>query len=133
MATVNLDTAARLDIVCRKGDSFELVLDFGVGVDSDMANWKMQVALSDTDSADLTIEGAETSGTGFAIAANSDGTDNAKLTIKVSSTLMGGLASGLYVYDLQNDSNTAGQGGGTVKTYLYGTLKVNEDVTFGTV
>ena len=98
-----------------------------------MANWKMQVALSDTDTADLTIEGAEANGTGFAIAANSDGTDNAKLTIKVSSTLMGGLASGLYVYDLQNDSDTAGDTGGTVKTYLYGTLKVNEDVTFGTV
>ena len=32
MATVNLDTAARLDIVCRKRDSFQLVLDFGVEV-----------------------------------------------------------------------------------------------------
>lgn len=130
MAQVNLDTATRLDIICRKGDSFELSVDFGEGVDSDMANWKMQVASSDTASTPaLTVEGAAASGTGFSIASNSDSVANAKLTIKVSSTTMAGLTSGLYVYDLQNDSDTAGVSGGTVKTYLYGTFKVNEDVT----
>ena len=130
MAQVNLDTATRLDIICRKGDSFELSVDFGEGVDSIMANWKMQVASSDTASTPaLTVEGAVASGTGFSIASNSDSVANAKLTIKVSSTTMAGLTSGLYVYDLQNDSDTAGVSGGTVKTYLYGTFKVNEDVT----
>ena len=130
MAQVNLDTATRLDIICRKGDSFELSVDFGEGVDSTIANWKMQVASSDTASTPaLTVEGAESSGTGFSIASNSDSVANAKLTIRVSSTTMAGLTSGLYVYDLQNDSNTAGTTGGTVKTYLYGTFKVNEDVT----
>ena len=133
MATVNLDTAARLDIVCRKGDSFQLVLDFGTAVDSTMGNWKMQAALSDTDSAVLTVEGALADGTGFSIADNSDGVANAQLTIDVNSATMGGLNSGLYVYDLQNDSNTADTTKGVVKTYLYGTLKVNEDITFGTV
>lgn len=34
MATVNLDTAARLDIVCRKGDSFSLTVEF----DANMPN-----------------------------------------------------------------------------------------------
>ena len=130
MAQVNLDTAVRLDIICRKGDSFELSVDFGESVDNTMANWKMQVASSDTAASPiLTIEGAEASGTGFSIADNSDEVTDAKLTIRVSSTTMAGLTSGLYVYDLQRDANTAGTTGGTVKTYLYGTFRVNEDVT----
>ena len=28
MPTVNLDTAARLDIICRRGDSFSLEVEF---------------------------------------------------------------------------------------------------------
>ena len=32
MAKVNLDTAARLDIVCRKGDSFSLSVEFDTDV-----------------------------------------------------------------------------------------------------
>ena len=30
MAQVNLDTASRLDIICRKGDTFSLGIDFGI-------------------------------------------------------------------------------------------------------
>jgi hypothetical protein len=129
MATVNLDTASRLDIVCRKGDTFTLVLDFGVSMDSTPANWKMQVATSDTDQESLNLEGE----TYFAIADNDDGVSNAKVTITIPSNEMGGLSSGLYVYDLQTDDNTAGTPAGIVKTHLYGTFKVNEDITFGTV
>ena len=129
MATVNLDTASRLDIVCRKGDTFTLVLDFGVSMDNTPGNWKMQIAPSDTDAAVLTFEGS----TNFAIATNDDGVADAKVTITATSTVMGGVASGLYVYDLQTDTNTAGTTGGTVKTHLYGTFKINEDITFGTV
>lgn len=129
MATVNLDTAARLDIVCRKGDSFELILDFGTAMDNNANNWKMQVATSDTAAATLSLEGS----TNFAISANDDGVADAKVTITASSTVMGGIDSGLYVYDIQTDSNTAGVSGGTVKTLLYGTFKVNEDITYGTV
>ena len=129
MATVNLDKAARLDIVCRKGDTFELVLDFGAEMEQAAANWKMQVAPSDTATAILSLEGA----TNFTIEANDDGVNYAKVTITASSTVMGGIDSGLYVYDIQTDSNTAGTTGGTVKTLLYGTFKVNEDITYGTV
>ena len=44
MATVNLDTASRLDIICRRGDSFELVIDFGVGLtETSEANWKLSL------------------------------------------------------------------------------------------
>lgn len=134
MATVNLDTASRLDIICRKGDSFELVIDFGVALtETSAANWKMQVATSDTASPALSVEGALSGGpgaeTGFSIGANSASVANAQLTVKIKSTTMAGLTSGMYVYDIQSDSNTAGTTAGTVKTHLFGTLKVNEDVT----
>ena len=130
MATVNLDTAARLDIVCRKGDSFELNVDFGTQLsDNTEANWKMQIAESDTSTSSVTVEGAVSDGTGFTIANNSDGETDALLTIKISSTTMAGLSSGLYVYDVQSDTNTDDTTGGNVKTHLYGTLKVNEDIT----
>ena len=127
MATVNLDTAVRLDIVCRKGDSFELNVDFGTQLsDNTEANWKMQIAES---ASSATVEGAVSDGTGFTIANNSDGVTDALLTIKISSTTMAGLSSGLYVYDVQSDTNTDDTTGGNVKTHLYGTFKVNEDIT----
>lgn len=129
MAQVNLDTASRLDIICRKGDSFELSVDFGEEINSTAANWKMQIATSDTATATETIEGAVASGTGFEISDNADGETNAKLTIKISSTVMAGISGGLYVYDIQSDDNTDDTTGGVVKTYLYGTFKVNEDIT----
>ena len=134
MATVNLDTASRLDIICRRGDSFELVIDFGVALtETSAANWKMQVATSDTAAPALSVEGALSgvagAETGFSIGANSASVANAQLTVKIKSTTMAGLTSGMYVYDIQSDSNTAGTTAGTVKTHLFGTLKVNEDVT----
>ena len=36
---------------------------------------------------------------------------------------MSGVSGGLYVYDLQSDN------GGTIKTWVYGLFKVNEDVS----
>lgn len=134
MATVNLDTAVRLDIVCRKGDSFELNVDFGKQLsDNTEANWKMQIAKSDTSASSATVEGAVSDGTGFTIAPNSDGVTDALLTIKISSTTMAGFTSGLYVYDVQSDTNTDDVTEGNVKTHLYGTFKVNEDVTNSSV
>ena len=124
MPTVNLDTASRLDIICRKGDTFRLVLDFGQNMESPAEDWKMQVASSDTASAaTLTLEGA----TNFTIEANDDGVANAKVTITASSTAMAAVPSGLYVYDIQTDDNDGA--GGEVKTHVYGTFKVNEDIT----
>ena len=111
--TINLDTASRLDIICRRGDTFYMVLDFGTTtVPSD--GWKMEVRESDTDNATgtsiLTFSGSEIALSG------------SKLTIQKTATAMD-VTSGLYVYDLQSTGFT------TTKTYLYGTFKVNEDVT----
>ncbi len=57
MAKVNLDTAARLDITCRKGDTFSLVLDFGSAQTWDASNLKMEIAPSAGESATDTFSG----------------------------------------------------------------------------
>lgn len=122
MATVNLDTAARLDIVCRKGDSFQLVLDFGTTVPT--SGWKMDVETADDGGSSILAD------TIFAYAV-SDGDDtNSKLTIEASAAEMAAVSSGLYVYDLQNtDTSTTIDSASKVKTYIYGTFKINEDIS----
>ena len=88
MATVNLDTSVRLDIVCRKGDTFTLPVDFQTTQTAD--GFSMQVRLTDTTEDSVILE----------------------------------IDSGLYVYDLQNTDSS-----GVVSTKLFGTFKVNEDIT----
>lgn len=115
---INLDTASRLDVICRRGDTFNLVLDFNKSMPT--SGWRMEVREVDTDDAagEADIEFTDSDIT------VSEGTESdSKVTIQKSSAIMQAVASGLYVYDLQNTSNS------TVKTYLYGTFKINEDVT----
>jgi hypothetical protein len=118
MATVNLDTAARLDIVCRKRDSFQLVLDFGTEIPSD--GWLMQVRED---------HGGTIKLDGFLFARSSGDATNSKLTISASAGEMN-FDAGLYVYDLQNtDTANNIDGASKVKTYVYGTFKLNDDIT----
>ena len=129
MAVVNLDTAARLDIICRKGDKFLLTIDFGValGTDYPEANWKMQVRDSDDGSG-----GPATNGTATFSLVDTDAYgdftvsgNTLKITINAEAspgTL--GWGSGTYVYDLQTDDAS-----GDIKTWLYGTFTINEDIT----
>lgn len=119
MATVNLDTASRLDITCRKGDTFTMELDFGQTMNT--TGWEMQVRLTDTSEGNENIIlGDDFS---FVVADNDAGVTNAKVTVSVTASVMATISSGNYVYDLQNNLNDV------VKTYLYGIFKVNEDIT----
>ena len=129
MATVNLDTASRLDIVCRKGDSFKLEIDFGAEIPGTAGNnvYLMKVATSDT----ATVETLVFT---YAVGDNADAVTNAQLTIEASDEDMRGIDSGLYVYDLEvedvdADVYAAVDGQPRVKTLLYGTFKVVEDIT----
>lgn len=122
MAQVNLDTAARLDIICRKGDSFELNVEFGVDFTNLLNDgWKMEVRKSDTASTtvfpdtDFTIERQDDE------AGGSLTYEKGKLKISAANTAID--TSGLFVYDLQHTATDV------TKTYLYGTFKVNEDIT----
>jgi len=115
--TINLDNATRVDITCRKGDTFELEFTFtddsGDPIDLSSYSWKMDVKETDTTSGD--------------IIADSDfeytGTVGGKLTIEATATTMSSVSGGTYVYDLQSTS------GAVVKTWVYGLFKINEDVS----
>lgn len=115
MAVVNLDTAARLDIICRKGDSFSLTVEFDAAMpnpsDGDVT-YSMVVRETDT------ATGAHEDGFLF----ERDASDSTKITITNTATNMN-VSSGLYVYDLQVVTTS------TTKTYLYGTFRINEDVS----
>ncbi len=123
MATVSVDISNRLDIIAKKGDTFELNLEFGVAMPQHGTNsnaFEMKIATSDTASPEsLTI--IYTSSTGDAT--------NSKLKIDSTNAQIGGLSPGLYVYDLQiTDAEGVRFTAGDVKTLLYGTFKVNDDI-----
>lgn len=134
--SINLDTAQRVDITCRKNDTFELNLTIKDGISSAFTGsdtFKMQVRSAD-DEADTVVPKLSTTGTfgGTFFTAGVEGfldvdkADYANGVVKFK-----GLASdmdidsGLYVYDIQFTDVDAAK----TSTLLYGTFKINEDVT----
>ena len=116
-AQINLDTAQRVDITCRKGDTFSLELTFkdpdGAELDLTGYEWKIDVRETDT-STSVILEDDQ-----FTYSGSTEGL----LRISASATTMEEVDGGIYVYDLQSTNS------GAVKTWLYGIFKVNEDVT----
>ena len=114
---VQLDVAKRLDITCRKGDTFNLVINVtdsaGTAVNLSTYSFKMQVKETDTSSTNV-ISNDDITITGTAAGV---------LTVNIPSTVMTSVSGGLYVYDLQTIN------AGVTQTWLTGVLKVNEDVT----
>ena len=129
--TINLDRSQRLDIICRKGDTFTLNLelkdDDGNAIDLtgnpfDVYSFLMEVRLSDTSS---TVVLTPTPN----IASTVDGL----VTFSVPAAGMV-VNAGLYVYDIQQTrTDTVSRPVDTqelsVETLLFGTFKINEDVT----
>jgi hypothetical protein len=129
MATsVNLDISQRVDIVCRKGDTFDLefIIEDADGVPIDVTTptvytFKMEVRESSTSPNPPIIDTTGNPATGFEITGTVDGVVN----VLSSATFMETVPSGTFVYDLEAttvaDSN--------VQTWFYGLFKVNEDIT----
>lgn len=115
--TINLDTSTRVDITCRRGDTFSLEFTFtdddGDAIDLSSYTWKMDVKETDTSSSDVIADDS------FTYSGNNEG----KLTVAATAATMAAVSGGLYVYDLQSTSS------GTVKTWVYGIFKINEDVS----
>lgn len=116
----NLDIAQRLDITCRKGDTFELIITIkdanGTALDlSTYADFEMDVRPTDEDT-----------GTPILTFTNSDFTATAQgiLTATKSFTDMGAVESGTFVYDLQ-----ATDGSSVRTTWFYGLFTIIDDVT----
>lgn len=129
---LNLDRSQRLDLICRKGDTFTLNLELkdesGVALDlNDQRNkysFKMDVRPSDT--SELNIVDVTPK-----ISADTPGL----VTFSVDAVNMI-MDSGLYVYDIQQTRTDPAPDPDvvlSVDTLIYGTFKVNEDVTIDSV
>ena len=115
---IKLDAARRVDIECRKGDTFVLNLNFtdaaGDAIDLSLYTWRMDVKDSDNSVSDIIPE------TDFSYTGDVDG----NLEITATSSAMSVVDGGLYVYDLESTD-----GLGKVTTWLYGVFQVNEDIS----
>ena len=127
MATnINLDTSQRVDITCRKGDTFSLRLTV---TDADgAANFEddhiFRMEVRDSDTGDLITNGSAT----FFIQVQADPDDvTAKyVDLTLDADTMKTMPSGLYVYDIEQKTNDSTP---VVSTLIFGTLKINEDIT----
>jgi len=117
VSSVTLDVAKRLDITCRKGDTFNLVVNVtdsaGAVVDLTTYSFKMEIRETDTSTDSVVTDDNMTI----------TGTSGGVLTVNIGASIMSNVSSGLYAYDLQTIK------AGTTQTWLTGVLQVNEDVT----
>jgi uncharacterized protein (DUF2235 family) len=120
MAAINLDISTKLDITCRRNDTFSLEVIFndadgnGLALD-EYTSFIMQVRRHDRKSGNPTIEFDSADG-------DIAGDSNGKLTITKSAANMN-ISGGQYVYDLQATKS------GITSTWLRGLFIINEDVT----
>lgn len=151
---INLDRSQRVDITCKRGDTFNLNLELkddsnvalvlGNAQDSSLTDYyfyKMEVREADTDETD-----GSGGSPGYVLQMNGtiSTTSNGLVTFTKSYDLMTGsnVPAGIYVYDIQqkivSDLGADGAEGGTgvnadtidsVETLLYGIFKIVEDVT----
>jgi hypothetical protein len=132
---INLDVAKRVDIICRKGDTFKLEIDLkdstGAAVPSNAYTFKMEVrtadyanaAYSDSDATIvLSTEDTTTPSPKVIVPTVTTG----KVVFVATNVVMRNVASGMYVYDIEAISTTAPN---ESQTWLYGTFKVNEDIS----
>ena len=125
---LNLDQSQRVDIVCRKNDTFSLKLQIsdenGDAVDlSSGWSFNMDVRTADTD---YDLDADRIMSTGISSGQNGHITTSGEVVFTCSATNMD-VAAGLYVYDIQQVDTSADPD--IVETVLYGTFQINEDVT----
>ena len=133
---INLDTAQRVDIICRKGDTFSLRLTLTTSDTPPVAAFQVadvfRLEVRETDTGELVVN---TEATEFfvQVTANSDNVTAKFIDLTLSAATMKTMPSGLYAYDVEqkvvNDSEGVALATPTVATLIYGTLKVNEDVS----
>ena len=123
---INLDRSQRLDIICRKGDTFILNLeiknDEGVAVNlfetTNVYSFVMEVRLSDTSATALLTP---------TVTISQESTGLVTFTVPAATMIVN---SGLYVYDIQQTrTNSSISEVLAVEALVYGTFKINEDVT----
>lgn len=132
---LNLDRSQRVDIVCRKNDTFSLKLkvenNSGVAVDLSIGwEFNMDVRHADTDNTLATNRIMSTQITvddpGYIDVDTATSGDSGEVIFTCKAEDMN-VDSGLYVYDIQQVDTSAATN--IVETILYGTFQINEDVT----
>ena len=117
LQSINLDIAKRVDVTCRKGDTFSISLTFtdsnGVNMDVSAHAFKMVVKETDTSVGDI-IGVSDFTFTVYP--------ENV-VTVVCEYNVMENVPSGVYVYDLQSKDSSL------VRTWIYGVFKVNEDIS----
>lgn len=127
---INLDISQRVDITCRKGDTFKLDLDITDenGDAKNLVDYSFKMEVRTSEDADGAVSSSDvilsTVDTGSKEITVSDPTATGDVVFTVSATNMAGMTSGLYVYDIQATDAT-----GIVTTWLSGLFKINEDVS----
>lgn len=129
MASINLDTAASLNITCRRGDTFVMEVDFGEAVST--SGWEFKVKNKQQVTSDKRLRSKEENteiiveddniaiGDGTATGAT---IADSKATITIAADIMNEILPGTYSYDFQNNTD------GVVKTYIFGSFRVKSDV-----
>jgi len=119
MAKVNVDPGLRLDITCRRGDTFILntyVDDLtGAPIDTTQFTFKTEVRAYPGSDTIIITDDSFTYETGI------DG----MLKITVEAEVMADVDAGIYAYDVQATDDVSL----IVMTWLYGTFTVNQDIT----
>ena len=132
MATVNIDTSTRLDIVCRKKDSFLLELYFGKPLPS-TAPASPASTYTFTVRQSMTSTSPNIGAFSVTTAANSSGVASALVRVEASPGDMN-ITEGLYVYDMSVEDNGTPKvypqvdSANRVVTLIHGTFKVVDDV-----
>jgi len=115
--SINLDIAKRVDITCRKGDTFSISLTFtdanGDEMDVSSHAFKMVVKETDTSASDII------SASDFTFSVDPSNV----VEVVCQYNVMEAVEAGVYVYDLQSKD------GNLVRTWIYGVFKINEDVS----
>ena len=127
MATkINLDTSERVDITCRKGDTFSLRLNI-TNADDTVGFTAGDVFLMEVRNSDTGTPVANTSDPVvqfvMEVTADSDDVTAKYIDLTLAATTMKTMPSGLYAYDIEQKS------GAVVTTLIYGTVRVIEDVS----
>lgn len=120
MAAINLDISTKLDITCRRNDSFSLELTMndpnGDPIDlTEYSSFKMEIRRHDRKTGTATLAMRSESN-------EITGTSEGVLSINKAAADMD-IPGGSYVYDLQAVKNAV------VTTWLRGKFIINEDVT----
>lgn len=125
--TINLDTSQRVDITCRKGDTFSLRLTVTDSSTPPVANFEdgdtFLMEVRDSDTGTLITNGS----VDFAITKTALASDvtNKHVELTLDAATMKTMPSGLYVYDVEQKTDDSTP---VVSTLIYGTLKINEDI-----